>query len=131
MAKNVIKDVGNLKAVGPYSLAVDAGGLLFVSGQLGIDPEKGDFAGNEIAIQVKQAFQNIAAILGEAGLGLDAVVKVDVFLKDIHDFAKLNDVYQRVFEEACPEGDFPARATAESANLPKGALVEIAVTCAK
>jgi 2-iminobutanoate/2-iminopropanoate deaminase len=104
---------------------------LFVSGQLGLDPETGDFAGDDIAIQVEQVFQNIKSILGEAGLGLDAVVKVDVFVKDIHDFSKLNDVYQRVFEEACPEGDFPARATAESPNLPKGALVEIAVTCVR
>ena len=126
-----MKEVGNLKAVGPYSLAVDAGNFIFVSGQLGIDPETGDFAGDDIAIQVEQVFQNIRAIVGQLGLGLDAVAKVDVFLKDIHDFSKLNDVYQRVFEEACPDGDFPARATAESPNLPKGALVEIAVTCVK
>jgi len=131
LVKSVIIEVGNLKAVGPYSLAVDAGNLLFVSGQLGIDPETGDFAGDDIAFQVEQVFQNIRAIVGQLGLGLDAVVKVDVFLKDIHDFSKLNDVYQRVFEEACPDGDFPARATAESPNLPKGALVEIAVTCVK
>ncbi|HMF32144.1 MAG TPA: Rid family detoxifying hydrolase [Candidatus Lokiarchaeia archaeon] len=131
MSKSVVKEVGNLKAVGPYSLAVDAGNFIFVSGQLGIDPETGDFAGDDIAIQVEQVFQNIRAIVGQLGLGLDAVAKVDVFLKDIHDFSKLNDVYQRVFEEACPDGDFPARATAESPNLPKGALVEIAVTCVK
>ncbi|HMF33943.1 MAG TPA: Rid family hydrolase, partial [Candidatus Lokiarchaeia archaeon] len=72
MVKSVIIEVGNLKAVGPYSLAVDAGNLLFVSGQLGIDPETGDFAGDDIAFQVEQVFQNIRAIVGQLGLGLDA-----------------------------------------------------------
>lgn len=109
-------------AIGPYSQAVKAGNLIFVSGQLPIDPETGAFAGADIASQTKQSLENIKAILNEAAASMEAVVKATVFLKDMNDFAGMNKVYGEYFAEP-----HPARAAVEVARLPKDALVEIEV----
>lgn len=107
-------------AIGPYSQAVKAGNLVFVSGQLPIDPKSGQFAGQDIRTQTKQSLTNIMNILQCDGLSMDDVVKTTVLLNDIVDFAAMNEVYGEFFKADCP-----ARAAYEVAALPKGALVEI------
>ena len=107
-------------AIGPYSQAVKAGGFLYVSGQLPIDPATGSFAGEDVTAQTRQSLTNIKAIVDAAGMSLTDVVKVNVFLKDMGDFADMNAVYGEFFTE-----NFPARAAVEVARLPKDALVEI------
>ena len=107
-------------AIGPYSQAVQAGDVVFVSGQLPIDPATGEFAGEDIASQTRQSLTNIKAILESQGLGMEDVVKTTVLLQHISDFGAMNEVYGTFFE-----GDYPARAAFEVAALPKGALVEI------
>jgi 2-iminobutanoate/2-iminopropanoate deaminase len=107
------------KPVGPYSQAIEAGGLVFVSGQLGMDPETGNLA-EGVEAQAERALDNIAAILEAAGLEMKDVVKVTIFLSDMGDFPKVNEVYARYFSEP-----WPARACVAVAGLPKGALVEI------
>ncbi len=107
-------------AIGPYSQAVLAGNFMYVSGQLPIDPATGAFAADEIAGQTRQSLTNIKAILHECGYDLSDVVKVNVFLKNIDDFATVNAVYADFFRSDCP-----ARAAVEVSNLPKGALIEI------
>ena len=112
-------------AIGPYSQAVEAGGLVFVSGQLPIDPATGAFAGEDVRAQTRQSLTNIAAILEAAGLAMDAVVKTTVLLADMNDFAPMNEVYAEFFTGTCP-----ARAAFAVKDLPKGARVEIeAVAC--
>ena len=107
-------------AIGPYSQAVCAGGFVYVSGQIPLDPATGEFAGPDIRTQTRQSLKNIAAILAAAGSGMDRVVKTTVLLKDIVDFAAMNEVYAEAFT-----APYPARAAFEAAALPKGALVEI------
>lgn len=107
-------------AIGPYSQAVCAGGFVYVSGQIPLDPATGEFAGPDIRTQTRQSLKNIAAILAAAGSGMDRVVKTTVLLKDIGDFAAMNEVYAKAFT-----APYPARAAFEAAALPKGALVEI------
>ena len=107
-------------AIGPYSQAIKAGGFLYVSGQIPVDPATGAFAGETIEIQTEQSLKNLKAILEAAGSGLDKVVKTTVFLADMKDFAAMNGVYAHYFEEP-----FPARAAVQVAGLPKDALVEI------
>jgi 2-iminobutanoate/2-iminopropanoate deaminase len=104
----------------PYSQAIKANGFVFVSGQLGLKPGHSEMAGNAIEEQTRQVFDNLQAILAEAGSGLDRIVKTTVFLTSLDDFQGMNSVYaERV-------GDTPpARATIEVAALPSGALVEI------
>ncbi|MEL7602039.1 MAG: RidA family protein [Bacillota bacterium] len=108
-------------AIGPYSQAVTAGTLIFVSGQLPIDPATGAFAGEDAASQAKQSLTNIKHILEAAGTGMDRVVKTTVFLKDLNDFAAMNEVYATFFAQ----GQYPGRSAVEVARLPKDALVEI------
>jgi 2-iminobutanoate/2-iminopropanoate deaminase len=104
----------------PYSQAIRANGLVFVSGQLALRPDHAEIVGEGIAEQTEQVFENLAAILEEAGSGLDRLVKTTVYLTDLGDFAGMNEVYARhVGEEP------PARATVEIAGLPSGAKVEI------
>jgi 2-iminobutanoate/2-iminopropanoate deaminase len=129
--KTAITSTGKLVAIGPYSLAVQASNLLYVSGQLGINPGTDSFAGEDVTTQTEQVFKNINIILTEAGATLRDVVKVDVFLKSMQDFAKMNEVYKKVFDSALAGAPYPARSTIEASALPKGALVEIAVTCVK
>jgi 2-iminobutanoate/2-iminopropanoate deaminase len=109
-------------AIGPYSQAVEvkSGRMLFVSGQLPVDPSTGAFAGPDIEAQTEQSILNIKAILEEAGMTLDNVVRATVFLKDMSTFALMNGVYAKFFTEG-----LPARAAVEVARLPKDALVEI------
>jgi 2-iminobutanoate/2-iminopropanoate deaminase len=104
----------------PYSQAVTAGGLVFVSGQLALRPGEKELTGGTVGEQTEQVFANLAAILEAAGSGLDRLVKTTVFLQDLDDFAGMNEVYARHVGESPP-----ARATVEVAALPSGALVEI------
>ena len=109
-------------AIGPYSQAVKAGNLLFVSGQIPIDPATGVFAGEDITTQTRQSLTNVQAILEKAGYSLSDVVKATVLLADMADFAAMNTVYAEFFTSNCP-----ARAAFAVRELPKGALVEIEV----
>lgn len=113
-------------ALGPYSQAVWANDILFVSGQLGIDPKTGDMPGRTAAEQAEQVLKNLGAILGSQGLSFANVVKATVFAKDMNDFKAVNDVYAKYFT-----ADPPARAFVEVARLPKDALVEIEVIAVK
>ena len=106
-------------AIGPYSQAIETDGLVFVSGQLPIVPESGEFAG-DIITNTHQCLKNIKAILNEAGLDMCNVVKTTVLLKDMNDFAAMNEVYAQYFSEP-----YPARAAFEVAKLPKGSNIEI------
>ncbi|AIC29999.1 endoribonuclease L-PSP protein (plasmid) [Rhizobium etli bv. mimosae str. IE4771] len=107
-------------AVGPYSQAIKAGNLLFVSGQLPIDPASGEFNSDDAVKQAEQCLKNMAAIAKEAGTELSKTVKTTVLLTDLGDFAEVNRVYAQFFSEP-----FPARACYEVKALPKGAKVEI------
>ena len=104
----------------PYSQAIKAAGLVFVAGQVGLEPEHGELVGEGIAEQTEQVFDNLQAILEEAGSGLDRIVKTTVFLADFDDFQAMNEVYGRRIGEGPP-----ARATVEVSKLPSGAKVEI------
>ena len=106
-------------AIGPYSQAIEAGDLVFVSGQLPIVPETGEFVG-DISENTHQCLKNIRAILKQAGLDMSNVVKTTVLLKDMNDFAAMNEVYAQYFSEP-----YPARAAFEVAKLPKGSNIEI------
>jgi 2-iminobutanoate/2-iminopropanoate deaminase len=113
-------------AIGPYSQAVQAGNMLFVSGQIPIDPATGEFAGSDIATQTNQSLTNVKNILAAAGYSLNDVVKTTVLLADIADFAAMNAVYAEYFSE-----NKPARAAFAVKDLPRGALVEIEAIAAK
>ncbi|PUD58515.1 RidA family protein [Helicobacter pylori] len=118
--KEVIHSTLAPKAIGPYSQAIATNDLVFVSGQLGIDASNGEFKGTDIHSQTTQSMENIKAILKEAGLGMDSVVKTTILLKSLDDFAVVNEIYGSYFKEP-----YPARATFQVAKLPKDALVEI------
>ena len=105
-------------AIGPYSQAIEAGGLVFVSGQLPIDPATGEFAQGGIKELTRQSLENMKAILATAGRTLDNVVKTTVFLADMADFAEMNEVYAEYFQ-----APFPARSAVAVKTLPKGARV--------
>ena len=113
-------------AIGPYSQAVQAGNLLFVSGQIPIDPATGVFADEDITTQTRQSLTKVKAILEEAGYALSDVVKATVLLADMGDFAAMNAVYAEFFTSDCP-----ARAAFAVKELPRGAKVEIEVIAAK
>ncbi|WP_131142775.1 RidA family protein [Helicobacter pylori] len=118
--KEVIHSTLAPKAIGPYSQAIATNDLVFVSGQLGIDATTGEFKGTDIHSQTTQSMENIKAILKEAGLGMDSVVKTTILLKNLDDFSVVNGIYGSYFKEP-----YPARATFQVAKLPKDALVEI------
>ncbi|MCQ2908404.1 RidA family protein [Helicobacter pylori] len=118
--KEVIHSTLAPKAIGPYSQAIATNDLVFVSGQLGIDASTGEFKDADIHSQTTQSMENIKAILKEAGLGMDSVVKTTILLKSLDDFAVVNEIYGSYFTEP-----YPARATFQVAKLPKDALVEI------
>ena len=120
--KQVIHTDKAPSAIGPYSQAIKANGFIFVSGQLPVVPTKGQFVEGGIAAQTKQSLENVKAILEQAGCTLDDVVKTTVFIKEMSDFAVMNNMYAEYFTK-----DFPARACFEVARLPKDALVEIEV----
>jgi len=112
-------------AIGPYSQAVQSGNLLFVSGQLGIDPQSGNMA-EGFEAQAKLVFSHLQAILEEAGMSFANVVKASVFLKDMKDFTLLNDIYAGYYE-----APVPAREAIQVARLPKDGLVEISIMAVK
>jgi 2-iminobutanoate/2-iminopropanoate deaminase len=120
--KQIVQTDNAPKAIGPYSQAVVAGGFVFASGQIPIDPATGEFVSGGIAEQTEQVLRNLAAVLAAAGTDLERVVKTTVFLADMGDFAAMNEVYGRFFVE-----NPPARATVEAARLPRDARVEIEV----
>ena len=122
MKKEVLTSSNAPKAVGPYSLGIRSGGFLFLSGQLGLDPDSGEFVEGGVEAQTRQALLNIKSVLQDAGSDLSDVVKTSVFLSDIADFPKMNAVYAEFFEN-----DPPARSTMQVGALPKLGLVEIEV----
>ncbi len=124
MAKETITAEKAPAAVGPYVHAVKAGGFVFTSGQLGLDPETGTLP-EGVAAQAEQAIRNIETVLAAAGLALSDVVKTTVFLADMKDFAVINEVYARYFADGAP-----ARSCVQAAALPKGGLFEIEVVAA-
>lgn len=125
--RTYIQTVDAPAAIGPYSQAVDSGyGLVFVSGQLPIDPATGAFPEGGVREQTRQSLRNAAAILEAAGLSLAQVVKTTVFLADMEDFAAMNEVYAEFFPAPCP-----ARSAFAVKTLPKGALVEIECIAAR
>lgn len=113
-------------AIGPYSQAIEVNGFVYTSGQLPINPETGEFAGSDIKSQTEQSLKNVKAILDEAGLTMQNVVKTTVFLADMADFAAMNEVYSSYFSEP-----YPARSAVAVKTLPKAALVEIECVAAK
>ena len=120
--KHAISSHGAPKAIGPYSPAIRAGQLLFVSGQVALDPATGNMIEGGIAEQTRRALDNIGELLLAAGRSFGDVVRTTVFLADMNDFAAMNDVYGEYFTEP-----YPARATVQVARLPKDARVEIDV----
>ena len=122
--KKVISTKDAPQAIGPYSQAIAANGFLFISGQLGVTPS-GEFAGADVKSQAQRSLQNLQAILSEAGLGFESVVKTMIFLADIADFAAVNEIYAEFFKEP-----YPARSTVAVKTLPKGGLVEIELIAA-
>ncbi|MGH2813254.1 MAG: RidA family protein [Actinomycetota bacterium] len=111
---------GAPQAIGPYSQAILAGGYLFCSGQVGLDPKRGEFVPGGIQEQTERALENLRAVLEAAGLSTKSVVKTTVFLADMADFQAMNEVYARFFP-----GTPPARSTVAVKELPRGALVEV------
>jgi 2-iminobutanoate/2-iminopropanoate deaminase len=118
--RDVISTEQAPKAIGPYSQAIRAGGFLFTSGQVAIDPATQQVIAGDVAVQTEQVLKNLAAILRAADSSLDKVVRCTVFLKNMGDFAAMNEVYGRYFKQTPP-----ARSTVEVARLPKDVLVEI------
>lgn len=119
--KKIISTKNAPDAIGPYSQGIEAGGFIFTSGQLGLVPETGEFAGNDVKSQAVQAFENLREILKASDCTLDDVVKTTCFLKNMDDFVIVNEVYTRFLSDE----NFPARSAVEVAALPKGGLVEI------
>ncbi|MDE6369371.1 MAG: RidA family protein [Muribaculaceae bacterium] len=119
--KKVISTTAAPGAIGPYSQAIDAGSMVFASGQIPLNPETGEIP-EGITAQTKQSLANVKAILAAAGLSVDNVVKTTVFLADMNDFAAMNEVYAATFTEP-----FPARSAVAVKTLPKNVLVEIEV----
>lgn len=120
--RDVISTKDAPQAIGPYSQAIKAGGFVFLSGQIAIDPATSNIIQGDIAAQTDRVLKNISAVLAAAGTSLDRVVKTTVFLKNMSEFAAMNEVYGRYWKSAPP-----ARSTVEVARLPKDVLVEIDV----
>jgi len=118
--REAVSTPGAPAAIGPYSQAVRAGGLLFVSGQIPLDPASGQMVAGSIADQTRRVFENLQAILTAAGSSFDRVARTTVYLADMSDFAAMNEVYGTYFSSPAP-----ARSTVQAARLPKDARVEI------
>jgi 2-iminobutanoate/2-iminopropanoate deaminase len=114
------------QAIGPYSQAIRHGELLFVSGQIALDPQTGNLIEGDIEAQTEQVLKNIAAIIDAADMSLKDVVKCTCFLKDMNDFVNFNAVYEKYFGQS-----LPARETVEVARLPKDVMVEVSAICAR
>ena len=123
MKKEIISTGQAPKAIGPYSQGVKAGGFLFLSGAIALDPATGEMCGGGIAAETELVMKNIAALLAASGLGFGDVVKTVIYLADMGDFGTVNAIYGRHFPE-----EPPARVTVEVQGLPRGALVEIEIT---
>jgi 2-iminobutanoate/2-iminopropanoate deaminase len=123
---SIINTINAPVPIGPYNQAVWAGNLLFVSGQIALDAKTGELVVADIVSETHKVMENVKAILTEAGVDLGAVVKTSIFLKDMGDFAQVNEVYGSYFT-----GNFPARETIQVAALPKNVNVEISVTAYK
>lgn len=124
--KKIISTSDAPKAIGPYSQAVSANGFIFLSGQIPLDPESGEMVTGDIEVQTRRVMENIKAVLMAAGVDFTGVVKTTIFLTNLADFAKVNEVYGSYFES-----DPPARSTVQVAALPRGASVEIEVVAVK
>lgn len=124
--KKIIKTPNAPAPIGPYNQAVLKGNMLFVSGQIAIDPKTGNLKMDSIQVETKQAMENLKAILAEAGMTFENVLKTSIFILDMKNFAAVNEVYGSYFEEATA----PARETVEVSNLPKFVNVEISVIAA-
>jgi 2-iminobutanoate/2-iminopropanoate deaminase len=124
--RDVILTERGPKPIGPYSQAIRTNGFLYVSGQVALDPKTGEMKGTDVREQTERVFENIKGILEAAGSNLHHVVKTTVFLKDMNDFAAMNEVYAKHFTQAPP-----ARSTVQVSRLPKDALVEIEVIAAQ
>ena len=118
--KEIVRAEKAPQAIGPYSAAVKAGDFVYTAGQLGVDPTSGEFVPGGIQAETRQALENLRAVLEAAGSSLDQVVKTTVFLRDMEDFAAMNEVYGEFFTE-----NFPARSAVQPAALPKNGAVEI------
>ena len=120
MSRTIVRTESAPKAIGPYSQAVVAGGQVFCSGQVGLDPNSGQLVAGGIQAETRRVLENLGAVLAGAGASLADVVRCTVYLKSMGDFAAMNEIYAQFFTQ-----DPPARATVEVAGLPRGALVEI------
>lgn len=125
MEKKVIATEKSPAAIGPYSQAVEVNGMIYTSGVIGVDSKTGE-AGKTIEEQTKRVFDNLKGLLEDAGSSLDQAVKTTVFIKNMDDFAKVNEIYASYFQ-----GDFPARSCVEVARLPKDLLIEVEVIALK
>ena len=125
--KEIIATKSAPAAIGPYSQGIGAGNLVITSGQLPVDPATGSFAPGGVAEQTHQSLANVQAVLAQAGLTMENVIKTTVFLSDMNNFSAMNEVYATFFTE----GQYPSRSAVEVARLPKDALVEIEVIAAK
>jgi len=126
MPKRVLETPSAPNALGPYSVAVRAGDLVFVSGQVAIDPATGERAPDDVAVQARLIMENLKAILADVGLTMTDVAKTTIFLADINDFAAVNEVYGGYFDD-----EPPARSTVQVGALPGGFLVEIEVIASR
>ena len=120
MTKEIISTENAPQAIGPYSQAVKAGNLMFISGQIPLDPKTGDLVSQSIEDQAKQVLENVKSICEAAGCSLDDIIKISIFLTDLSNFAVVNDMMKEYFSEP-----YPARATVEVSGLPLGVNVEI------
>lgn len=124
--KSIVNTNNAPAPIGPYSQAVSAGGFVFLSGQIALNPTTGELVTADIKTETKQVMDNIRAILNEAGLDFENIVKTSIFLMDMQNFAQVNEIYGTYFTD-----NFPARETVQVASLPKGVNVEITVTAIK
>ena len=120
MKKEILINEEAPKAIGPYSPAIKVGNLVFISGQLPIDPATGEIVGDDIEVQTKKSLENLKAVLKPYSIDFENIVKVTIFLTNMDDFSIVNKIYSNYFKE-----EFPARSCVEVARLPKGAKIEI------
>ena len=123
MKKEIINIQGAPAPIGPYSQGVKINGVLYLSGQIAIDPNSGELKTDSIEVQTKQVMNNIEALLSEAGMKWENVIKASIFISDMNNFAEINEIYASYFTT-----DFPARETVEVSRLPKDVDVEISIT---
>jgi len=126
LAKRVLSTPSAPKAMGPYSFATEAAGLVFLSGQVALDPSTGERRPDDVEVQARQVMDNIGSILGDLGLGYDDIAKTTIFLADMADYPKVNEVYGSYFGT-----EPPARSAIQAGALPGGFLVEVEVVAAR